>query len=390
MSIKQLPPTLMASDPSSFAQKTVRERFPTILEQILQSEEFPIAIHQELQDFRAELKSGNVKPLQEPSYDHEVWTKEMRNWLGKNWEQLPWLLAEAFFYRRILEITRYFQPGPTFCRDPFEQLKAQEILNGREVFEDLYPRMISHTTLEGFQVHINKALLANRGDLSLKGALDESMDNHNHHIILDHTLYAFQHLTHNQPGKIDYFFDNVGRELYFDLALIDFLFESNLSEQVTCFVKPQPFFVSDVMEKDLLKSINLLTASDRTESQELADRLLGRIQSRNIQITAPHFLTLGREFHEMPVELHEQLQTYDLSILKGDLNYRRLMGDRHWPPTTPVDKAAGYFSSPVLSLRILKSELIVGVTDAILEKVKIEGDPDWLTNGKRGMITFCK
>jgi uncharacterized protein with ATP-grasp and redox domains len=380
----------MASEPGSFAQKTVRARLPTILEQTHRSEGLSANIRQELKEFHAELIFGRVKPLQEPTHDREIWNNEIRKWLGKKWDQLPWLIAEAFFYRRILEITRFFQPGPMMGKDPFEQQKTQEILDGRKVFADLYPSMVNQAHFEGFHDHVIKALWGNRGDLSLLGALDESMDNQNHHIILDHTIHAFEYLSHNQPGKIAYFFDNVGKELFFDLALIDFLFETNLAEQIICFAKPQPFFVSDVMEKDLFKSIDLITASEATKIQQLASRLTNRIKSGKLIIEAPKFLTLGLEFREMPVELYEQLQAYDLSILKGDLNYRRLMGDRHWPPTTPVAVAGGYFPTPFLSLRTLKAQLIVGLTDAILDKVKNEGDPNWLTNGKRGIITFCK
>jgi hypothetical protein len=77
-------------------------------------------------------------------------------------------------------------------------------------------------------------------------------------------------------------------------------------------------------------------------------------------------------------------------ILKGDVNYRRLFGDRHWQPTTPIEKAAGYFPTSVLSFRTLKAEIAVGLSEEMLEYLNTEAEEDWRINGKRGMITFMK
>jgi len=49
----------------------------------------------------------------------------------------------------------------------------------------------------------------------------------------------------------------------------------------------------------------------------------------------------------MPADLRTELADAAVTILKGDLNYRRLVGDRHWPPTTPFAAVADHFPSPV-------------------------------------------
>ncbi|MFU8826839.1 MAG: damage-control phosphatase ARMT1 family protein, partial [Brevefilum sp.] len=381
---------LMASEPGSFAQKTVKQRLPKILEQVISTTDFPLHINQKLQNFLVELIHGQVQLLAEESGDRDLWDRDLQPWMGNQWDQMPWLLAEAFFYRRILEITHYFQPGSRSGVDPFESLKTQEIQEGMYVFEDLYPEMITEDSIDCFKDHLIKALWGNRGDLSMLGTLDPDMQIQRHRIILDQSLPAHRYLSSHRPASIAYFFDNVGKELFFDLALIDYLLESNLASYVTCYVKPHPFFISDVMPKDLNKSINLLAAAQDPKVKKHSERLKKHIQAGRLIVAAPSFLTLGREFHEMPVKLQKQLELHNLTILKGDLNYRRLMRDRHWPPTTPVEAAGGYFPTPFLSLRTLKSELIVGLTVEGLEKVKNEGDPDWLTNGKRGIITFCQ
>ncbi|KAE9259025.1 hypothetical protein PR003_g34968, partial [Phytophthora rubi] len=72
-------------------------------------------------------------------------------------------------------------------------------------------------------------------------------------------------------------------------------------------------------------------------------------------------------------------------IIKGDLNYRRLLGDRLWPPSTPVEEAVPYFPTAFVSFRTLKSNPIVGIPVDVVEKLEKE-DPKWRYNGKRGTI----
>jgi hypothetical protein len=385
-----LPPLIMASEEGSFAQKTIRERLPQILDWVHISEDLSHNIQQDLQNFKAELVNGCVQPLREHTQDRDIWNSDMEGWIGKKWDQLPWMIAEAFFYRRILEVTRYFQPGQTMDTDPFEPLKAQDMIKGCSIFKDIYPSMNHDDSCHGFGDHLSKALWANRGDLSLIGKLDTSMDAQNHRIILDQSKNAYQHLSEIRPGAIAYFCDNVGKELFFDLAFINYLLEMGLADHITMFVKNQPFFISDVTAKDLSNSLVLLNSTQIPELQQLSSRLTNSLASGKLQIEAPPFLTFGHCFRQMPAGLNKQIKSHDLTILKGDLNYRRLMGDRHWPPTTPVAIAGGYFPTPFLSLRTLKAELIVGLTDDLLKNVVSEGDLHWLTNGKRGLITFHK
>ena len=56
---------------------------------------------------------------------------------------------------------------------------------------------------------------------------------------------------------------------------------------------------------------------------------------------------------EMPLELHRQLSTSYLVLSKGDANYRRLLGDRHWDFTTPFAQAVGSVPAPLLALRTI-------------------------------------
>lgn len=51
---------------------------------------------------------------------------------------------------------------------------------------------------------------------------------------------------------------------------------------------------------------------------------------------SPHpFLCTASAGWEMPLSLARTLSRQDLAIAKGDANYRRLVGDLHWPYETP-------------------------------------------------------
>jgi hypothetical protein len=60
----------------------------------------------------------------------------------------------------------------------------------------------------------------------------------------------------------------------------------------------------------------------------------------------------------MPDNLAAQFERASMTILNGNLNYRRLVGDRDWPPTTPFADVASYVPGSLDVLRTLKSDVI--------------------------------
>ena len=63
----------------------------------------------------------------------------------------------------------------------------------------------------------------------------------------------------------------------------------------------------------------------------------------------------------MPEELRRDLAQSSLVFIKGDANYRRLVGDCDWGKTSSFADICGYFHAPFVTLRTLKSEVIVGL-----------------------------
>jgi hypothetical protein len=74
-----------------------------------------------------------------------------------------------------------------------------------------------------------------------------------------------------------------------------------------------------------------------------------------------------------------------LIVAKGDANYRRLLGDRHWAYTAPFEAIVGYMPAPLLAVRTLKSELAAGIAPAQVARAAA-ADPDWLISGRWGVI----
>ena len=91
-------------------------------------------------------------------------------------------------------------------------------------------------------------------------------------------------------------------------------------------------------------------------------------------------------------KLLEDLQESDLVIFKGDLNYRKLVGDGQWPTTTPFEQAIGDFAHKgvkILALRTCKADVCVGLPAGLAEKLEAEvGALTWRTNGKYAVVSF--
>ncbi|WP_329876125.1 ARMT1-like domain-containing protein [Streptomyces sp. BE20] len=90
-------------------------------------------------------------------------------------------------------------------------------------------------------------------------------------------------------------------------------------------------------------------------------------------------------YREMPADLRAELADARVTILEGDLNYRRLVDDRHGDPTTPFAAVVDHFPSPVAALRTLKSEVVVRVDTATVARLDATGTPR-RTSGRHAVV----
>jgi len=383
-----LPPFITTDKNNPFAHMTMKQRKPMIIDEILSTFDYTKSIRQELLDFKKEITAEPIKPLSECSSDREVWDHALQPWLGKTWLEIPWFFAETYFYRRILEIIKYFQPGPWQNIDPFSPMKNREIHLHLPSFLEFYETCAFEKNLQNFSEFIYQALWGNRGDLSLHFD-KQKISNGADEFIINHTRDAYKFLAKCHTN-IAFLLDNATMEILYDLALIDFLLQTNMADRITCYAKDQPYFLSDALPDDVYMTINLLGSIDSPKVQALADRLLKALGSGKLILKAPPFFSTSGMFRELPNNLKAELGAHDLCLMKGDANYRRLMGDRHWDPTTPLEEVVNYFPTNFLSLRTPKSNVMVGVPEATYQKLMAHAEADWQINGKRGMITFWK
>jgi hypothetical protein len=93
--------------------------------------------------------------------------------------------------------------------------------------------------------------------------------------------------------------------------------------------------------------------------------------------------------HVAPAKRAAPLPSYGASLPPPRLhaaNYRRLLGDRHWPHATPFPTVVGYLPCPALALRTNKAGLIVGVPPDVEARAvaRLPGEA-WLTSGELGV-----
>jgi len=394
-----LPPPLMTSEPGSFARYTIRERKPGILRQVIEDKDYPREILQDLEALQVELVTGPMQPLREKAPDAQAWNQALCSRQGKSWHQIDWLFAETFFYRRLLEAVRYFQPGPWNRRDPFgKQKRAQDAVAVQQL-ADSWWQLAGIQPATACDLFLHCCLWGNQADLSYADVAARASGglatgDKRQYLLIDHTRIARSFLAGGLQ-RVAFINDNAGTELLCDLALADFLLVQGWVQEVIFHLKDHPFFVSDAMTDDLHALVTLLKAADDAGMQGLGARLDQHLSARRLILKddspadgqGQSFWTSHHRFRDMPRRLRRTLQEAGLIIIKGDANYRRLLGDRRWPHTTRLEDATAYFPAPFLTLRTLKSEVMVGLQPGQVEALQAE-DPDWLVNGKRGIIQF--
>ena len=386
------PRPLTTSEPGSFARDTFVRRVPDILADTRwRLGPIPDEVAAALTDLDQELRGGTLRALREATADAAQWAVASAPFVGRSWLDLPWYFAEAFFYRRLLEATGYFGDGALGGRDPFGHHKAEEwapLEGPRRCAELLH-------TLPGDAAGRLRALLlgslwGNRADLSYNvarelGAFVGAASD----LLVDDSEAVVRWLhgpdADHRPKRIVLVADNAGTELLMDLALIDHLLNAGLVQQVDMHVKAHPFFVSDTIAADVDIARRALADSGHELTRGLGDRIERLLHQGRLRLSAHPFYTSSGFYPELPADLRAQLAASDLVILKGDANYRRLCSDARWPPSTPFADVVAAFPAPLVALRTLKAEVVVGLPDGMAEKLAAE-DARWMVNGRRGLV----
>ncbi|MFI6450394.1 damage-control phosphatase ARMT1 family protein [Streptosporangium amethystogenes] len=367
--IDELPPELLNSDPKGYAWQVWHDRTPKLVAKIKDANSYGPKERDALDALLAEIFSGVMEPLGAQAHDREVWASWGADHFGKPWLDAPFLWSESYFYRRVLDAVGFFEPGPWRGVDPFAPLKRAELAS----LDDL-GRQVAHAS---GQAKLLAALWGNRADLSFRmGTRTESSSAE---LVCDDSAKVWNALS---PGaEVVVVADNAGRELLADLILIDHLLEHGHASSVALHLKPHPYYVSDATTADLADTLDRLAEADGASCH----RLRKAIADGRLSPYVHDFYCAPWSFRRLPADLAVLFERASLTIMKGDLNYRRLVGDRAWPATTPFADTVAYFPGPVAALRTLKSDVAVGIPPATLKNLDAN-TPDWRVTGGYGLL----
>lgn len=257
----------------------------------------------------------------------------------------------------------------------------------------------------GFFSSAQYCLWGNKCDLSISAGvqvynqLKESaqLQSLSEHIISNNAEEVWKYIKEKckqtPSTRIDFILDNAGFELYTDLCLAEFLLEKKLCQKVQFHVKDIPWFVSDTSRADFLWTVKECASSDDTAVRDLGKRWQQRLDEGTFVIVNKAYWTYGNDYAAMQkqdLDLYRYLSESSLIIFKGDLNYRKLVGDRSWPTTTTFSEALhGFCPAPVCTLRTLKADVVVGLGDGKAKELQAIAE-NWMVSGEYAVVQFCE
>jgi uncharacterized protein with ATP-grasp and redox domains len=403
---RPVPEPLQGTDPGSFAEYTVKVRLPNILREVIAVNNFPPQVLAGLEALLEEIPLAQVRPLNDPGApDLRDWDRYVDSVAGSTWLQVPWFFAETYFYRRILEASGFFQPGPNQGKDPYLFQKRRVLQQGmasvgtltNQLEELLVRAQIGQASKwEGLRHLVLLNLWGNQADLSMWSVEDKDRPAHTEleqqeaHLLVDDSRAVVDWLAaFTRQPRVDFILDNAGPELLHDLVMADFLLSAEIAGSVHFHLKSHPTFVSDAMIMDVLETVRTLASQPDPSTQALARRFESHKSKEKLHLQEDFFWNSPLPGWELPVHIRQELGLSDLLVSKGDANYRRLLGDRHWPPETHLGDVVRYLPAPVLVLRVAKAEIAVGLQPgqaAVLDRI----DPSWRIDGNWGMIQFAR
>ncbi|MFE2234171.1 damage-control phosphatase ARMT1 family protein [Streptomyces sp. NPDC059442] len=377
-------PVVLGNKPGSFARGVLAQRHPALIQQVRDAFPYDRRQHEALDALLDEITDGVVRPLAPADHDHQRWAAWGQEHFGRSWYDAPFLWAESYFYRRLLGAVGYFGPGPWQGVDPFAPFKQAE-LRGDAVEGELraLDTLASASAEERATALLHASLWGNRADLGFQISAGEPAVADSA-LVADDSATLWQLLPTGTSATVAVVADNAGRELIPDLVLIDHLLEHGHAEQVVLHVKPYPHYVSDAMTADVVDCLRRLTEAPG-EAGRIGGRLWKAMGGGSLEVRTHPFFCAPLPYEEMPEDLRKEFADAELTILKGDLNYRRLVGDRLWNPTVPFAARTAYFPGPVAALRTLKSDVIVGLEQGTLDTLERSGAV-WRTSGTHALI----
>ncbi|XP_069824446.1 damage-control phosphatase ARMT1 [Dendropsophus ebraccatus] len=433
----EAPGPLSAKYEGSFAYYTVKDRMPQILTKVIDTvhrnkhkfleahgEEGIEAEKKALSFFsklRNEMQTNKpILPLSDQLPDTQIWNQYLdyqRTLLSDgdepSWFRSPWLYVECYLYRRIQE--GLFLSPPISDFDVFREVKNESFFQSQQAMfalcthlQELKGRMNSLSkdkVRDEIYKLVQVSLWGNKCDLSISGGQNNSqktsvlasLEDFKAFILVDDMTSVWNILSKNRDGnmesrtRVDFVLDNAGFELVTDLVLADAMLSLNLATEVHFHGKVMPWYVSDTTKHDFDWTLKQCLAVNHKWMSKCGETWKENLKKGRWVYHEHLFWTLPHEYctmAEVAPDLYTELQKSDLVLFKGDLNYRKLAGDRRWDFTVPFSQALRSFHpAPLCSIRTLKADIQVGLPEGVGERLTAS-ETDWLTTGKYGVIQF--
>ncbi|KAK3092418.1 hypothetical protein FSP39_002588 [Pinctada imbricata] len=417
---------------SSFAFKTIKDRLPVILSKIADTVyRSKVKVKEEngedgLEDLKAivgsisklrnEVQTNKpVIPLVDDRSDTPVWNRYLtevteRDQAPPKWFVSPWLYVECYMYRRIQEAVEKCKLLQKY--DVFEDQKKKALMDSQDAVEVLftYLKTIIHKVPSASEDDITEyvtefiqiSLWGNKCDLSIsasqENAQTESILDQLHHlapnILIDNTQQVLKRLREGLDVNqdISIVLDNAGFELITDLCLAELLLACGFTTVIRFHGKAMPWFVSDVTMRDFMWTLETLSESGHEEMKYFGNLWKNRLTDGSWIINCHDFWTLPFDYSLMKnyaPDLHKLLSSSLITFFKGDLNYRKLVGDLSWNTTVKFETSLrGFHPNPVCALRTCKADVVVGLQEGQADEVKVKDD-SWMVNGNWAIISYC-
>lgn len=384
-------------------------------------------------------RNKRLTPLEGPAHDISAWNRALVEAGGPHhspvlWFSAPWLLIECYMYRKIrqfVECTCVLAEYDYFREQKMEALETSWHV-ARGLAEQLLllvsppppassppasspaassPPASSPPTLDKQQfTHFLQACLwANRNDLSHRPdgtgsdcfLSPSSIDELQSYILANDTEPLFEIISQLKPNalserRLDIIMDNAGLEMMADLCLADLLTACGLVDKVVFHVKSIPWYVSDVTPADFDVFLARLCCGDGNDEplKRVGERWRQRLGpggqwhvETHVFWTSPHPFC---RMNSVAADLYSELNSCSLLLIKGDLNYRKLLSDRAWRPTTLLaDAVSGFRPCCWTALRTLKSDIVCGLNPDQTERAAA-ADSDWMVSGKWAVVQLMR
>jgi hypothetical protein len=376
--LKEAPP-ITCDEPGSFPWYVFRERHPVLIRRLSESLPYGSTQRRALTALLQESQDGEIAPLSADAPDLAAWHEWGQGRFGRPWREQVFLWAESYFYRRLLEAVGYFTGGWRGA-DPFGPFKSAELDSA--AFTDDLTALDRTGELAGSEREhalLTTAVWGNLADLGF--TIAAKAPEQAGALAVDDSERLWELL---DGGPVTVVADNSARELLADLALIDHLLASGRAAEVSLLVKPQPYYMSDATPSDVLACLDRMTRAPG-EAARIGHRLGQALRDDRIRLWTHPFACAPLPYEEMPDDLRGEFAGSTVTILKGDLNYRRLVDDRYWPATTPFADVTAYFPGPVAALRTVKSDVVVGLDPQTVAELDA-ADPSWRISGTHAVI----